>query len=411
MGFFSKNKTEERGLTNSSNPVLGTLKFSVFGNSSAAAAMKQGIVYSIVNQISNTIASLPLLPYDIIGDWSYLDDKTNLYYLFNVEPNPFMSAFTFKKTIISQMLLKGNSYIIINRDTRTGEATQLTLLYSDAILTEFVDGNIQYRDTLSGEIYDRSQIIHIMNYGSTFYRGESTISYMFNSINIGNALDNYQRSFTQSGMMVNGILKPVDGNKINGKQADAAKESFNSSINNLSTNSVIVLDSGFDFQQISISPKDAKFLESSKLNNETICRFFNINPAMVGVNITNWTTSEQLQLEYLSNCIAPIISKIEQEFFRKIYFKPDWNTKKLKFDTSELLRVDSVAQSNYFKSLVEIGALSVNEVRSKINANYPTPNGNKHWISTNLQQLDNPIVNINNSVDNKLLIDKNNTNK
>lgn len=412
MAFFrTKNiQTENREVSFSSgNPITGTLKFTVYGNS--AIAMKQGVIYRIVNMISDTIASLPLIPYNIKQNWKYIDKESELYNLLNIQPNVFMSSQSFKKQIVVQMLLKGNAFIAIDRDSRTGEPSQLTLLISDAVLIEFKDNDIVYRDTLSGAIYDKSQIIHIMNYGATLYRGESTVSYMYNCLNIGQSLDNYMQSLSSSGMMVSGILKPTNGASITPAKAQSAKDSFNTTVSSLSANSVVVLDSGFDFQQISISPKDAKYLESSKLNNETICRFFGVSPALVGVTDTKYTTQEQMQLEYLTNCIQPIIEKIEVEFFRKLYLKPDWNQKELKFDTSNFLRLDSVAQASYFKTLVEIGAMSINEVRSAINANYPAPNGNKHWISTNLQQLDNPIVNVTNSIDNKLLTENNiNTN-
>lgn len=66
------------------------------------------------------------------------------------------------------------------------------------------------------------------------------------------------------------------------------------------------------------------------------------------------------------------------------------------------MRLDATTQANYFKSLFEMGALTVNEVREKINAAYPATDGNKHFISTNLQELGNLIVNQPAKIDNKL---------
>jgi len=116
-----------------------------------------------------------------------------------------------------------------------------------------------------------------------------------------------------------------------------------------------------------------------------------------------YSTAEQSQLDYLNNTLTPLIEKIESEFFRKIYLKSDWNTKELKFDTTNLMRLDAVAQADVFTKYFGMGALTVNEVRSKINADYPAANGNKHFISTNLQELDNLIVNQTKPIDNKLI--------
>lgn len=304
--------------------------------------------------------------------------------------------------IVVAVLLKGNAYILISRDSRSGEVTALNILNSDSVQIELSQDDIKYRDTVSGNVYDKSQIIHIMNYGSTMYKGESTISYMANALSISNNLENYFKSLTSSGMLVTGILKPVSGTNITPDKALKAKTSFTNAVNSVEANSVIVLDSGFDYQSISISPKDAKYLESTKLNSNTICKFFGVPPSMVYDEVGKYSTAEQAQIDYLNNTLSPIIEKIESEFFRKIYLQPDWNSKELKFDTTNLMRLDATTQANYFKTLFEMGAITVNEVREKNNAAYPAKDGNKHFISTNLQELGNLIVNKDNSIDNKL---------
>ena len=404
MGFFNfwnnSNKGEQE--YRNTNPILSTIRVALYG-SAESAAMKSSVVYRCVNLISDSIASLPLIPYNYTGNWKYVDYDSQLYNLFNVQPNAYMAAFTFKKMIIVSMLLKGNAYIAITRDTRTGEVTALTLLNSDSVTLETTKDDIKYKDSLSGNVYDKSQIIHLMNYGSSFYKGESTISYIANALSISNNLENYFNSLTGSGMMVTGILKPIVGNSITPEKALRAKQSFSTAVNSVEANSVIVLDAGFDYQQISISPKDANYLESSKLNSNTICKFFGVPPSLIYDEVGKYSTAEQSQIDYLNNTLTPIIEKIESEFFRKIYLQPDWNSKELKFDATNLLRLDATTQASYFKTLFEMGALTVNEVREKINAPYPAKDGNKHFISTNLQELGNLIVNKDNSTDNKLI--------
>jgi len=399
---FNKRKSEDTQEYRSTNPILSTLRFSLFGGSNASS-MKLGTVYRCVNLISDSIATLPLIPYNYVGGWKYVDVDSQLSNLFNVEPNPFMSSFTFKKMMIVSMLLKGNAYIAITRDSRTGNVTALTLLNSDTVLIKTENSDIKYTDSFTGNVYDKSQIIHLMNNSESLYRGESTVSYMSSSLAIGNNLENYIKGLTGSGMMISGILKPVAGVSIAPDKAIKAKQSFNSSINSVEPNSVIVLDSGFEYQPISVSPKDAKYLESSKLNSNTICKFFGVPPSLIYDEVGKYSTAEQSQLDYLNNTLTPIIEKIESEFFRKIYLKSDWNAKELKFDTTNLMRLDAVTQATYFSTLFGMGAITVNEVREKTNAAYPAKDGNKHFISTNLQELGNLIVNQTKPIDNKIL--------
>lgn len=403
MGIFNffKRKEEPTEEYRSINPILSTLKTSLFGGSNSTA-MKIGVVYRCVNLISDSIASLPLVPYNYVSNWKYVDYESQLYNLFNVQPNPFMSAFTFKKMMVVSMLLKGNAYILIQRDKITGEPVALSLLNSDNVIIDGANGDIKYKDSITNKVYDKSQIIHLMNNSESPYRGESTISYMASSLSIANNLENYLQSLTRSGMMVTGILKPTVASGITQEKAVKAKTAFNSAINSAEANSVIVLDAGFDFQQISITPKDAMYLESSKMNSNNICKFFGVPPAMIYDEVGKYSTAEQSQLDYLNNTLTPIIEKIESEFFRKIYLQPEWSSKELKFDTTNLMRLDATTQAAYFNTLFNMGAITVNEVREKINAAYPAKDGNKHFISTNLQELGNLIVNQTQPIDNKL---------
>ena len=64
---FNKNNTADTQETRSSNPVLSTMKISLFGGSNSTA-MKSSVVYRCVNLISDSIASLPLIPYNYKGN-------------------------------------------------------------------------------------------------------------------------------------------------------------------------------------------------------------------------------------------------------------------------------------------------------------------------------------------------------
>ena len=413
MRFFNskiKDIQEQRSM-NAGSPITNTLRFNIFGSNNSGA-MKLSTVYRCVNLIASSIASLPLIPYTYVNNWKVKDNETDLNNLLNIQPNPFMGGYQFKLQIVTSILLKGDAFIYLKRDNITNEVIELQLLMSDNVLVDVVDGDIKYRDLISGNVYDKSQIVHIQNYGSSFYKGESTIAYMAQTLNIGNNLNNYMSSLSSSGMMVTGILKPVSGSMGTGALADAsalkAKESFNNAVNGLTANSVIVLDKGYDFQQISISPKDAKYLESSKLNSKTICQFFNVPPSLAFEELGKYATAEQSQLDFLNNCLQPLIEKIENEFFRKLFLKPDWNNHFLSFDTTNLMRLDAVTQTDVYVKLFNMGAITTNEIRGCNNMQFPVAGGGKAFISTNLQQIDNLIVNQTNSIDNKV-ITKDNT--
>ena len=81
-------------------------------------AMATSAVYACVRVISETIASLPLHVYQRVGQGKEKAVEHGLYYLLHDEPNPEMTSFVFRETLIGHLLLWGNAYAQIIRDGR-----------------------------------------------------------------------------------------------------------------------------------------------------------------------------------------------------------------------------------------------------------------------------------------------------
>jgi HK97 family phage portal protein len=87
--------------------------------------MQMTAVYSCVRILSETLAGLPLHVYkynDSGGKEKHL--KHPLYKLLHDEPNPEMTSFAFRETLMSHLLLWGNAYAQIIRNAR-GEVISL----------------------------------------------------------------------------------------------------------------------------------------------------------------------------------------------------------------------------------------------------------------------------------------------
>jgi phage portal protein BeeE len=68
LNIFSRKQAEPEAIEyRSNNPILGSINISLWGNSNSAA-MKSGVVYRCVNLISDSIASLPLIPYNYLNN-------------------------------------------------------------------------------------------------------------------------------------------------------------------------------------------------------------------------------------------------------------------------------------------------------------------------------------------------------
>lgn len=389
--LFQSNKKENRNLDTWQNPIFGTLNFNTYNSYSNSKALKISSVFRAVNLISDSVSVLELIPYQYKDNWKYKQyDK--LYYLLNVSPNPLMNSNTFKRLMIQSILLKGNAYIVIVRNT-DNTPKELYLLDSDNVEV-FLQTTLKYKDRSTGNIYDAADIIHILNYPNPANGliGISTISYASLAMGTAYAAEEMSNNWFTSGGVLSGILRPAAGVNLSKDKATAAKESFTNALNSElggKSGSVVVLDSGLEYQPISLNNKDMQLLESRQFNIITISHFFGIPLAKLDNSKSSYATQEASQIDFLNNCLLPLLEKIELSFYVKLFMPVEYDKTELKFDVSNLLRLDASTQATVYTQLFNIGAMTVNEIREKLNANNPVTGGNRAFIQQNVQPVDN----------------------
>lgn len=96
-----------------------------FGSSSSGKAVNPrnavqvSTVYACVRVIAETIASLPIGVYEATENGSQKSVAHPLYRLLHDEPNLEMTSFVWRETMLSHLLLWGNSYSQIIRSGKT----------------------------------------------------------------------------------------------------------------------------------------------------------------------------------------------------------------------------------------------------------------------------------------------------
>jgi len=146
-----------------------------------------------------------------------------------------------------------------------------------------------------------------------------------------------------------------------------------------------------DFQPVSVNPSDAQLLETREFNVVDICRFFGVSPVKAfDLSKSSYSTVEATQLSFLTDTLQPLLEKIELEFERKLYKPSEKDNINVRFDTSVLLRVDKASQAEYFKSLVLIGAMTINEVRKELDLP-ALDNGDNSFVQVNTMTLKNAV--------------------
>ena len=107
----------------------GTLGF-LFGSTTSGktvngrTALQTTAVYACVRILAETIASLPLHTYRYSPGGKEKVQDHPLYHLLHSEPNPEMTSFIFRETMMSHLLLWGNAYAQLIRNGK-GEVIAL----------------------------------------------------------------------------------------------------------------------------------------------------------------------------------------------------------------------------------------------------------------------------------------------
>lgn len=304
--------------------------------------------------ISNTIAQLPV--YITNKKEEETPDTQRTYEtLFNKN---LLNKFNLMKNFVTDLYKKGNGFLYIERES---DGKPLALRYLDAN-----DVNIRYikkqnviyytcPEVIKGQILS-DDIIHIFKNTTDGVSGKSIAFYAGDTLKLAGLSERQAQEFFSNGMNISGVLT-YQGN-LSEKQRNEIRENWHLT-HAQDKSGVAVLPGSMTYQQLGQNAKDGQLLESRTFDIESIARYFNINPALLGSGKVTYNTLEQSQLQLLMNCIRPILTLIEEEFNRKLYPGKYY----LHFNEDAILRTDKQSEANYYTSLVKSGLITPNEAR------------------------------------------------
>lgn len=182
------------------------------------SAMQMTAVYSCVRILSEAVAGLPLqfYRYTESGGKEKATDHP-LYFLLHDEPNPEMTSFVFRETLMTHLLLWGNAYAQIIRNGR-GEVIALYPLMADRMsVNRDADGQLYYEYTVysddvpkvSGSVVRLApaDVLHIPGLGFDGLVGYSPIAMAKNAIGMAIACEEYGAKFFANGAAPSGVLE------------------------------------------------------------------------------------------------------------------------------------------------------------------------------------------------------------
>ena len=336
------------------------------------SAMQMTAVYSCVRILAEAVAGLPLHLYrytDNGGKEKALDHP--LYLLLHDEPNPEMSSFVFRETLMTHLLLWGNAYAQVIRNGKNEVVALYPLMPNKMSVDRDENGRLYYtyyrgqdeaiRNKEFAVTLQPSDVLHIPGLGFDGLVGYSPIAMAKNAIGLAIATEEYGAKFFANGAAPGGVLEHPGTIKDPTKVREAWMSQFGGSAN---SGKVAVLEEGMKYTPISISPEQAQFLETRKFQINEIARIFRVPPHMVGdLEKSSFSNIEQQSLEFVKYTLDPWVIRWEQSIQRSLLNSEEKKKYFAKFNVEGLLRGDYQSRMNGYAIGRQNGWMSANDIR------------------------------------------------
>ena len=372
----------------------------IFGAKTAVSpstALTFSAVWAAMRLLSESISSLPIGVYKKDKNGDKIEQNNELSYLLKYQPNTYQNKIGFLEKVMMDLLCNGNSYVRIVRNN-IGRPLELLPLNFNDVDVYFKENKLFYSSAQLKSTYGAEDILHFKlitdvntaagNSNQDGILGMSPITQCKNAIGWSMDVEEYSRTFFKNGGKLSGVLKT--SRSLSEQAIDRLRNSFNNNYSNLSgANQTAVLEEGLEFQPITIPPDQAQFLASREFGISEIARIFNVPPHLLkDLTKSSFNNIEMQSQEFVTYSLMPYLNKIELEMNTKLFRKTNIGKEYIKFNTNALLRGNIKDRSDFYRTMLNIGVMSINEIRQKEDLN-SIKDGEKHFIPLNMTTLEN----------------------
>lgn len=326
-------------------------------------AMQLSAVWACVKLIAETVASLPLGVYEVTPQGRRVAINHPLHGLFAGKINRYQTRIEFFESVILNLVMTGNAYCAIERDSRGNVMSLMPLMSAQVQVRLMPDGSVTYEYTNEAavRVYAESSIWHLKLMGNGVV-GLSVLDYQRDTLNIAQGAERstgkvYANGGKPSGvLMIDRVLTP--------EQRQMVRENFNG-LTEGDAQRLFVLEAGAKYEPVSLSPQDIELLSSRKFQIEEICRWYGVPSVMVNHTAgTTWGSGIQTIIEgFYKLTMRPILEKIELSARIHLVPRADWGRIELEFDFDALLRADLEARMRAYSQGINNGIMKPSEAR------------------------------------------------
>lgn len=365
-----------------------------------ATALNVSAVMACVSLRARALASLPVRVYERLDERSKRPARTHPITRVLAQPNMWQTRAELFGMLEAHRVLRGNAYAWINRVPRQSpdgeerdQVVELIPMHPDQV--EVPD---DYDDLGPVAIYKlhrrrggvveipAGDVLHLKGLSTDGRKGRSVLQDAREMIGVALATQEHAAAFWSNDATPSVAL--THPKTLSEQARKHLRESWEAVYGRSKEKSrTAILEEGMQIQQLGLSERDNQFLETRAFQRAEIASWFHVPPHMIGdtEKSTSWGTGiEQQQIGFLVFTLRPDLVLWEQRLTRDLirnrerYF--------IEFSLDGLLRGDAIARSTFYWRMIQMGAMSPNEVRALENMN-PIEEGDIYLQPVNMAPL------------------------
>lgn len=332
----------------------------------ATSAMKVATVYACVRIISGAVATLPLHIKRRVDAKTREDaSDTELWKVIRRRPNRWQKPAQFRRMMQAHVLLRGNAYAVITRTTKR-DIKELIPLHPDRVEAKQLDDmSMQYIWTRKDGrkiVFRQDEVLHLFGLTLDGVNGVTPITFARETIGLAMSMEDHGAATFKNGARIGGALKHP------GKLGGEGVENLRASLEDFRAGGsregkFLILEEGMDVAELSMTSKDAEWLEGRKFSRTDIAMFFGVPPHMFGdtEKSTSWGTGIEQQTQgFLAFTLEDHLVMWEEGI--TVDLTEDGSDLYAKFNRNALVRADLKTRTDHYTKMLQWGVYNPDKV-------------------------------------------------
>lgn len=357
-------------------------------NVTPETALTFSAVFAAHKILAESTAMLPLfLLKRLAGGGKEPATQKRLYSVLHDVANPEMDAYLVRETMTAHLASWGRAHAKIDYDAN-GDVVALWPIHPKRVTVKRNPQKALYFEVSlpngGTQNYRWDEMLYLRGMSPDGINVYTPISLQKQGIGLGLAAEAFGAALFDNGATPKGVL--TSPTSLSDKAYERLKLNWNNEHQGISNaNKIALLEEGVKWEDTSIPPDDAQFLQTRQFQVEEIARWYRIPPPMLALaeKAMTYASVEAFGLQFVTYTLFPWLVRWEKGISMQLLLERERSKYFAEHLMTALLRGDTAARNQSYATGRQWGWLSVNDIRTMENMN-PIDGGDVYLTPANM---------------------------